>query len=580
MVNTDLLQLSIKTISCKQLDSLLPGVDCPVRSLGEEAVRVRKNNGNEEDHIEASRQIQVELAFRLMLTGRPELIQQAIPLLPASTRLDTLNPQGHTVLMLSAIHNDDATLTALLDAGASTDIETPSPASPAFAAVNGKPNTGQQRGAFVEGGATISDEKCTLTPLQAVDIPALRSLNSVGLPVAVATRTWCLSFVPMVRIRFSPRKSKTPSVILLRLKGCYSAISVAAAHGHRAILQKLLAQPLAPLNKEVLSLEEMLAEGAPNSSSPSNTPQFSKTQIKALQEAMYHSAENNHLDITVEIRTLGVPWTLHCWMHSLGAAHEARLDCVIDQLLQDFLQVCPDDYSSQFVQECLPLLFNIFRYSKVKRRNYPAPWRIYFLHVFGWEPIKLIQDCLPTTSTGSRIDPKYVNNPELSDVTFRVEGRLFYAHKIVLVTASSRLRAMLSSKLCEGGLPTVQINDIRYHIFQIVMQFLYQGGCQALEPANEDILELMAAANFFQLDGLLRYCESRCAAMLALDNVVSMYIHAKVYNAVQLLEYCQGFLLQNMVALLTYDDSVKRLLFAKKASKSRCFNWTVKYASK
>lgn len=30
------------------------------------------------------------------------------------------------------------------------------------------------------------------------------------------------------------------------------------------------------------------------------------------------------------------------------------------------------------------------------------------------------------------------------------------------------------------------------------------------------------------------------------------------------MEYCQGFLIQNMVALLTYDDSVKRLLFAKK----------------
>lgn len=96
------------------------------------------------------------------------------------------------------------------------------------------------------------------------------------------------------------------------------------------------------------------------------------------------------------------------------------------------------------------------------------------------------------------------------------------------------------------------------------MQFLYQGGCQSLEPAPEDILELMAAANFFQLDGLLCYCEGRCASMLAVDNVVSMYIHAKVYNAMQLLEYCQGFLLQNMVALLTYDDSVKRLLFAKK----------------
>lgn len=54
-------------------------------------------------------------------------------------------------------------------------------------------------------------------------------------------------------------------------------------------------------------------------------------------------------------------------MHALSAAHELRLDSVIDQLLQDFLQVCPDDYSSQFVTECLPLLFNIFRYSKVSK---------------------------------------------------------------------------------------------------------------------------------------------------------------------------------------------------------------------
>lgn len=38
----------------------------------------------------------------------------------------------------------------------------------------------------------------------------------------------------------------------------------------------------------------------------------------------------------------------------------------------------------------------------------------------------------------------------------------------------------------------------------------------------------------------------------------------QVYSAPKLMEYCQEFLLQNMVALLTYDDSVKRLLFAKK----------------
>ncbi|ENN80668.1 hypothetical protein YQE_02912, partial [Dendroctonus ponderosae] len=128
---------------------LLPGVDCPVRALGEEAVRVRRNNGNEEDQVEATKQI-----------------------------------QGHTALMLAAVHNDETTLIALLDAGASLDTETPSPSSPHFVAVNGEnqhwtaltyaASKGHvrcarallERGANVEGGATASEEKITLTPLQ------------------------------------------------------------------------------------------------------------------------------------------------------------------------------------------------------------------------------------------------------------------------------------------------------------------------------------------------------------------------------------------------------------------------------
>lgn len=64
-------------------------------------------------------------------------------------------------------------------------------------------------------------------------------------------------------------------------------------------------------------------------------------------------------------------------------------------------------------------------------------------------------------------DPTYVNNPEMSDVQFRVEGRVFYAHKIILVNASPRFKSMLSTKFSEGVAPVVQINDIRYDIFQV-----------------------------------------------------------------------------------------------------------------
>ncbi len=141
-----------------------------------------------------------------------------------------------------------------------------------------------------------------------------------------------------------------------------------------------------PSSKDVLSLEEILAEGVQSSNLPirnSNGPQarpteepkiLSKSQLKVLQEAMYQSAENGHLEITLDLRNLGVPWTLHCWVNALSTAHELRCEPVVEQLLQDFLQMLPNEDFSQghFVDECLPLLFAIFRNSKVKVR-----WRIW-----------------------------------------------------------------------------------------------------------------------------------------------------------------------------------------------------------
>ncbi|CAD7081360.1 unnamed protein product [Hermetia illucens] len=562
---------------------LLPGVDCPVRPIAHDEELPSKrtpmnhntttlNANPSDDTSELGRRATLSLAFRLMLTGRAELLAQASTLLPASSRYDTVNQAGMTALMIACVRNDEVAIQSLLDAGSDPNIEVPAighancPSihpdtqhwtAVTFAACKGNYQAVRQlleRGANVEGGAKLSEDKCTLTPLQVAS--GSGSNEVVSLLLAHGAHAF-----------LSTQQKDTMCFAGTAQRGSYSAISVAAAHGQRSCLRKLLSHPLAPGSREVLSLEEMLAEGDSNQRSGNDRqnetpPTLSKTQIKCLQEAMYHSAENNHLDITLELRALGVPWTLHCWMHALAAAHELRLDAVIDQLLQDFLQVCPDDYSSQFVSECLPLLFNIFRYSK--NEGTTLLLADIFATCFGWEQIRPIKEPILQPVNGSRIDPKFVNNPELSDVTFRVEGKIFYGHKIVLVTASPRFQSMLSSKLSEGNNPTVQINDIRYHIFQLVMQYLYSGGCNTLEVSQGDCLELMAAASFFQLEGLLRFTEARCSEMIDIDNVVAMYIHAKVYNAPKLLEYCQGFLLQNMVALLTYDDSVKRLLFAKK----------------
>ncbi|XP_049864833.1 ankyrin repeat and BTB/POZ domain-containing protein 2 isoform X1 [Pectinophora gossypiella] len=591
---------------------LLPHADCPPRPVSlEEAIEPAwsRCTRNPDELSRAA----LGLAQRALLSGRPDLVGGVRSLLP-STGLDAADASGLTALMKAALAGDDQIVAMLLEAGSDPNAETPgaaaqhsallSPRSPsnpthspaaqqvtptytpptagwtalvyacagagsgAGAAGGGATAAGAiecarrllAAGARLDGAPARGEDVCTLTPLQVAcgvgNLELVQLLLSHGADPFLSTQlndALCYSAAAQY--------------------GCYSAVAVCCTHGRRACLRAAVRGGAKGAGAgAVLSLEEVLAEGASSGAAP--RPAFTKQQQRALQDAMYYAAETDHLDITLELRALGVPWSLHAWTLSLAAAADASLDHVIDQLLQDFLQVCPSDdshYSKQFIYECLPLLFNILRYSK--KEGTVLLLADILCACYGWEPVPGVVEPPPSAApTPARVDPSYVNNPSLADVTFRVEGRLFYGHKIVLVSESPRLRAMLAPPRAPSeGLapanttpPLVQINDIRYHIFEQVMKYLYSGGCSNLDIPESDVLEVLAAASFFQLLPLQRHCEARAAKTVDLHNLVSVYIHAKVYGATQLLEYCQGFLLQNMVALLTYDDSVKRLLFGKR----------------
>lgn len=349
---------------------LLPGVDCPPRPLAcdedlpsKRTACVRKptpsstapivaasssslnasscasssssttSSGIADDIAEYGRRSTLALAFKLMTSGRPELLLQASALLPVATRYDTLNQTGMTALMVAAVRNDEQAVQMLLDVGANPNIEVPMAAGGTVVNNAVHPETQQwtavtfaacrgaftivrlllERGAHVEGGARLSDERCTLTPLQVAS--GSGHLDVVALLLSYGAHAF-LSTQQKDSLCFSGNAQR----------GCFSAISVAAAHGQRTTLRKLLTHPLAPGSREVLSLEEMLAEGDGQSVRPSvreeltgadamgqhhqqarqgppatTAKSLTKTQIKSLQEAMYHSAENNHLGKSISV---------------------------------------------------------------------------------------------------------------------------------------------------------------------------------------------------------------------------------------------------------------------------------------
>ena len=344
----------------------------------------------------------MDMAFKMLVSGRADLIVQAMPLLP-STKINTVNDNGFTALMIACINNDETAVLALLDAGADLNVESPPPptgqsanipsktpvalnvsntkspmtppammtpgknaqslnsssSSPGsssnvsnstcynhsgfnaetqhwtaltYTALLGHCNIARillERGAAVEGGAKLSEDKSTVTPLQAAT--ASGNYEMVALLLAHGAQPFLSTLIKdsfsysgsaqrgcYRQIKYLSNSIFDLSSFNVKVMNCnyflfllYSAISVATVHGQRSCLHQLLSHPLnfsaKRGEKEVLSLEEILAEGSAGASAQQQTvdgrgnrregkePVFNKVQTKALQEAMYHSAESNHL---------------------------------------------------------------------------------------------------------------------------------------------------------------------------------------------------------------------------------------------------------------------------------------------
>uniref|UniRef100_A0A3P9HI56 BTB (POZ) domain containing 11a n=1 Tax=Oryzias latipes TaxID=8090 RepID=A0A3P9HI56_ORYLA len=503
---------------------LLPGVDCEPRQMKAEdcfcATRKLDAASTEAKFLQ-------DLGFRMLNCGRTDLVKQAVNLL-GPDGINSMSEQGMTPLMYACVRGDEAMVQMLLDAGADINSEL---------LLDNRAN--------VEGALQDGAENYTETPLQLAAAAGNFELVSLLLERGAD---------PLIGTMCRNGISSAPL-------GDMNSFSLAASHGHRNVFRKLLSSSEKEKG-DVLSLEEILAEGsdpaekrlAPQANC-GGTLRTGKARLRALREAMYHSAEHGHVDITIDIRSLGVPWTLHTWLESLRTCFIQNRRPLIQGLLKDFSCIHEDEYTEELITHGLPLMFQILRASK--NEVISQQLSVIFTQCYGPFPIPKLAEIKRKQT--SRLDPHFLNNKEMSDVTFLVEGKPFYAHKVLLFTASTRFKTLLQNRPAAEN-TCIEISHVKYNIFHLVMQYLYCGGTETLHIRNTEVMELLSAAKFFQLEALQRHCEIICSKNITTETCVDLYKHAKFLGASELTAFIEGYFLKNMVLLIELDG-FKQLLY-------------------
>uniref|UniRef100_A0A674DAD5 BTB (POZ) domain containing 11a n=1 Tax=Salmo trutta TaxID=8032 RepID=A0A674DAD5_SALTR len=471
---------------------LLPGVDCEPRQLkADDCICTRKL-----DAASTEAKFLQDLGFRMLNCGRTDLVKQAANLL-GPDGINSMSEQGMTPLMYACVRGDEAMVKMLLDTGA--DINSEVSAAVHTLLLDSRDS--------MEGALQDGADNYTETPLQLASAAGNFELVSLLLERGADPMTGT-----MYRNGISSAQL-----------GDMNSYSLAASHGHRNVFRKLLSHG----EKEkgnILSLEEILAESSvPGEKKPPQAvgtlQRTGKAKLRALREAMYHSTEHGHLDITIDIRSLGVPWTLHTWLESLRTCFLQHRRSLIQGLLKDFICIHEEEYTEELITHGLPLMFQILHASK---NEVISQLSVIFSQCYGPFPIPKLTEIRRKQT--SRLDPHFLNNKEMSDVTFLVEGKPFYAHKVLLFTASIGVEEL------DWSAQSSDLNPIKHFFISLPIKsspLAHFSMCVFL-LSFPSLPQLLSAAKFFQLEALQRHCEIICSKNIAVETCVDIYKHAKV----------------------------------------------------
>jgi leucine-zipper-like transcriptional regulator 1 len=144
-----------------------------------------------------------------------------------------------------------------------------------------------------------------------------------------------------------------------------------------------------------------------------------------------------------------------------------------------------------------------------------------------------------------------VNNDTLSDITFMVEDRPVYAHKLMLMRCSY-FEALFLGHMRESQMKTIRIDEVRYDTFLSILEYLYT---DYLGFSFHSAMELFEAADRFCIHRLKSMCEKKMLESITVDNAAGIFYSADIHSASTLRQKAKKYILSH------WDDVSKSTSF-------------------
>jgi len=130
---------------------------------------------------------------------------------------------------------------------------------------------------------------------------------------------------------------------------------------------------------------------------------------------------------------------------------------------------------------------------------------------------------------------------EYADTSITCGDKSFRCHKIILASRSPVFKAMLNSEMQEKETGSVAIKNMTPEVLERLLGYIYTGHAPCIET-----LEVLAAADQYQIVGLKELCEMKLCSSIEVGNCLDLLLLGDMYQALSLKTQALDFVSQNL----------------------------------